>query len=121
MSTTNNTPQCKPPRLYLFARIADGLSTAGLNTRGRLVVEKPFGHDLISARRLNTELHLYFPERLLRVDHFLGKEPVQNLVMFRFANSLLEPIWNRDHVAAVEITLAESFDVADRGAVRRKT
>ncbi|GAA2076666.1 glucose-6-phosphate dehydrogenase [Actinomadura alba] len=104
-----------PPAL--FARIAEGLSTAGLNTRGRLVVEKPFGHDLTSARRLNTELHRYFPEeRLLRVDHFLGKEPVQNLVMFRFANSLLEPIWNRDHVAAVEITLAESFDVADRGA-----
>ncbi|MCW2938999.1 MAG: glucose-6-phosphate dehydrogenase, partial [Actinomycetia bacterium] len=104
-----------PP--VLFAPIAEGLGAAGLNTLGRLVVEKPFGHDLASAQRLNTELHRYFPEeRLLRVDHFLEKEPVQNLVMFRFANSLLEPIWNRDHVAAVEITMSETFDVADRGA-----
>ena len=104
-----------PP--VLFAPIAEGLGAVGLNTLGRLVVEKPFGHDLASAQRLNKELHRYFPEeRLLRVDHFLEKEPVQNLVVFRFANSLLEPIWNRDHVAAVEITMSEAFDVADRGA-----
>jgi glucose-6-phosphate 1-dehydrogenase len=104
-----------PPSL--FTAIARGLGAAGLNTRGRLVVEKPFGSDLASAGRLNAELHRYFPEdRLLRVDHFLGKEAVENLMVFRFANGLFEPVWNRSHVAEVRITMAEAFDVADRGA-----
>jgi glucose-6-phosphate 1-dehydrogenase len=104
-----------PPSL--FAQTAQGLDAAGLAATARLVVEKPFGHDLSSAERLNEELHRHFPEeRLLRVDHFLGKDAVENLMVFRFANSILEPVWNRSHVASVQITMAEAFDVADRGA-----
>ena len=104
-----------PPAL--FATVAEGLAKVGLNKNSRLVVEKPFGNDLESARALNTELLKFFDEdHLRRVDHFLGKEPVEDLMVFRFANMLVEPIWNRNYVSSVQITMAEDFDVADRGA-----
>ncbi|SEG97193.1 glucose-6-phosphate 1-dehydrogenase [Nonomuraea solani] len=104
-----------PPAL--FAVVAEGLAGAGLNRDARLVVEKPFGEDQQSSRDLNAELLKYFDEdHLRRVDHFLGKEPVEDLMVFRFANTLLEPIWNRSHIRSVQITMAEDFDVRDRGA-----
>ena len=104
-----------PPSLFGVA--ADGLSRVGLNEHARLVVEKPFGHDLDSARALNTQLSRDFPEhRIFRVDHYLGKESVEGLIVLRFANTLLEPLWNRTWVDHIEVTLAEDFDVADRGA-----
>ncbi|SDI41515.1 glucose-6-phosphate dehydrogenase [Nonomuraea jiangxiensis] len=104
-----------PPSL--FAVVAEGLSGVGLNREARLVVEKPFGHDLASARELNDQLLCHFDEdHLRRVDHFLGKEPVEDLMVFRFANTLLEPIWNRNHIRSIQITMAEDFDVRDRGA-----
>ena len=82
-----------------------------------MVVEKPFGHDLASARALNRTLRSVFPDdAIFRIDHFLGKEAIMNLLYFRFANSFLEPIWNRNHIASVEITLAEQFGVKGRGA-----
>lgn len=104
-----------PPAL--FTDIADGLARAGLARRGRLVVEKPFGHDRTTAQQLNRHLLGHFPEsRLRRVDHYLGKEPVQDILTIRFANSLLEPLWSRAHVASVEITMAESIGVEGRGS-----
>ncbi|NUR82735.1 MAG: glucose-6-phosphate dehydrogenase [Nonomuraea sp.] len=105
-----------PPSL--FAVVAEGLAGVGLNRDGaRLVVEKPFGHDLASAKELNDSLLAYFDEEhLRRVDHFLGKEPVEDLIVFRFSNTLIEPIWNRHYIRSVQITMAEDFDVADRGA-----
>jgi glucose-6-phosphate 1-dehydrogenase len=100
----------------LFGTVADGLAAAGLAGRARLVVEKPFGHDLASARELNARLRRHFAEdRLFRVDHYLGKEPVEDLLVLRFANTVLEPLWNRSWVQRVEITMAEDFGVADRG------
>ena len=87
-----------------------GPAGVGFATNGRLVVEKPFGRDLASAIELNEILHRHFHEdQIFRIDHFLGKEPVQNLLVFRFANVLLEPIWNRHHVASVMVTMSEAF------------
>lgn len=103
-----------PPSV--FESVAACLEESGLNRGGRVVVEKPFGRDLASARGLNDYLHRAFPEEAIyRIDHFLGKETVQNLLVFRFANGLLEPIWDRRYIANVQITMAESFDVQGRG------
>ncbi|MES2304812.1 MAG: glucose-6-phosphate dehydrogenase [Gemmatimonadota bacterium] len=103
-----------PPSL--FDDVASGLAASGCSTTGRLVVEKPFGRDLASALELNTTLHNYFQESdIFRIDHFLGKEPVQNLIYFRFANTFLEPLWHRNYIERVQITMAESFGVKGRG------
>jgi glucose-6-phosphate 1-dehydrogenase len=104
-----------PP--FLFAPVIESLNKVGLTTGARVVVEKPFGHDRASAAKLNEELHALLDEsQIFRIDHFLGKEPAMDLQYLRFANDLLEPVWNRDHVAAVQITMAENFGVEDRGS-----
>ncbi len=104
-----------PPAL--FGEVVDNLGASGCAAGAQIIVEKPFGHDLASARALNKRIHTVFAEpAVFRIDHYLGKEPVQNLLYFRFANSFLEPIWNRDHVASVQINMPEALDVADRGA-----
>jgi glucose-6-phosphate 1-dehydrogenase len=104
-----------PPAL--FGEVVRNLQTSGCSDGARIIVEKPFGHDRASAVQLNATIHEVFDERdIFRIDHYLGKEPVQNLLYFRFANSFLEPIWNRNYVSSIEINMPEAFDVADRGA-----
>ncbi len=104
-----------PPSL--FADVVEGLASVGLNGHGRLVLEKPFGRDTQSAADLNAIIHSHFPEeRVYRIDHFLGKEAVQNLMIFRFSNTVLEPVWNRHYVRGVQVTMAEDFGVEGRGS-----
>jgi glucose-6-phosphate 1-dehydrogenase len=114
--------KCQRPLFYLevppslFATVVDGLGAAGLTENAHVVIEKPFGHDLESARALNAELCAVLEEdQILRIDHYLGKEPVMDISYLRFANSVLEPVWNREHVSHVQMTIAEDFGVDDRG------
>jgi glucose-6-phosphate 1-dehydrogenase len=103
-----------PPSL--FATVVQGLGKAGLAKHAHVVIEKPFGHDLESARALNEDLRQVLEEgQILRIDHYLGKEPVMDITYLRFANSILEPVWNRNYVSHVQMTIAENFGVDDRG------
>jgi glucose-6-phosphate 1-dehydrogenase len=104
-----------PPEMY--PTVAEKLASVGLHERGRIVVEKPFGRDLPSARALNETLHAIFPEeRIFRIDHYLGKEAVEDLLVFRFSNTMLEPLWNRNYVRSVQVTMSETIGVEGRGS-----
>jgi glucose-6-phosphate 1-dehydrogenase len=103
-----------PPSM--FETVAEGLAQANCIRNGRVVVEKPFGRDLASAQELNRTLHRFFPEKdVFRIDHYLGKEPVQNVIYFRFANTMTDGVWNSKHIESIQITMAEHFGVAGRG------
>jgi glucose-6-phosphate 1-dehydrogenase len=118
-----DSPDFKHPVFYLeippslFAGVIQRLGSAGLTKDARVVIEKPFGHDLRSAIELNDQIHEILDEsQIYRIDHFLGKEPIQDITYLRFANSMFEPIWNRRYVESVQITMAEDFGVEDRGS-----